>query len=461
VHILWHYLNCATVSLADHIECSGQQCANTLIHCSPNDDCHVSCRDTDSCKHSIINCPLHGNCFIECLGEHSCQNTVIDASSSEGSLDLICGSMGDENDGDENCHSVIVYGSTNTNKLNTSDDDTRSFNVLCSDNHRSCMAAQFHCSVHSQCSIACNGFESCSYADVIGTSLDSMQVYCNDDRSCFHSQIHAVTASQLRIQGCMEHESCQYLSIFCPPHTDGVKHCSLLGSDNDIHEADDEEDVYLQELLIYALNGWNDIDIGDNNGTIVMSSGGRMHCGERYAETCVIGSDSWSCVDDSISHHLLCTANVSNDPRSTAMHTTNTPPWDLQTSNVVRNEYVHTEEDGDQRTGELMIVGGVMLALLTCILVGWAKYVKQCRDKAIAQHSRGRRRRKKHQNAASVDSSPHESMEIRIKFNGYKSKQKQKNVSRTHGDEVLQKAMNKLSIVIENEEKKALPVHRY
>ena len=58
------------VSHAVTINCNteNEQCQNTLISCSPNEDCDISCDGVQACYGSTINCPINGDCDITCKG---------------------------------------------------------------------------------------------------------------------------------------------------------------------------------------------------------------------------------------------------------------------------------------------------------------------------------------------------------------------------------------------------------
>eukprot|EP01083_Nonionella_stella_P214196 771938_1 len=88
------------------INCTTTPCQDTIINCLPNEDCLISCEETQSCYGTQINCPIEsGDCNIICKGGESCRESIINATLSIGNFNLLC------EEGTDNCRGITVYGS--------------------------------------------------------------------------------------------------------------------------------------------------------------------------------------------------------------------------------------------------------------------------------------------------------------------------------------------------------------
>mmetsp|Transcript_58840 Transcript_58840/g.93565 ORF Transcript_58840/g.93565 Transcript_58840/m.93565 type:complete len:586 (+) Transcript_58840:23-1780(+) len=419
------------------IHCLGTQCQNTFINCAPRENCHVYCSDSESCRGSVINCPLKGDCTVECDASNSCENAIIDATVTAGNFELIC----DKTNSNDHCRGVTVYGSTLSHNFYT-------FNISCNNNMRSCMNSEIHCPLNADCHLACNGHEACSYANIYGPDgTGSVDLHCNAERACFHTLIDGSHSSQLYIRDCTQYKSCFDLIIMCPPNTNGRKNCFLQGNNN--LGIDQETPTptlqpsvsptlsptsptntptatpsisptlsptlqptlhpILHEMIIYAVNGWNDLDI-QYTGSYGNNHGGRMLCGSQYSVSCDLASKAWSCANDA-----LCSTNfvgisatsttkasigpISADSISTSTSQPNPVDHPVTTEAVKHysdpgeshptepytvNQNDATKNTVQRDTGELMIIGGICFVLAVCVCVGWAQVSKECREKKLS-----------------------------------------------------------------------------
>ena len=77
----------------------------------------------------------------------------------------------------------------------------------------------------------------------------------------------------------------------------------------------------LGSTQIYAVNGWNDIDI-IYNGHFSSPDLGRLYCSDNYQNSCDIASDDWSCADaDSNCNFVTSTPTKSPSNISTKLPT--------------------------------------------------------------------------------------------------------------------------------------------
>eukprot|EP01084_Bolivina_argentea_P272144 463265_1 len=333
--IVWFVLNHYQDCIADTIDCASQPCQNTIIDCLPHQDCFVSCDDEQSCIASVINCPVSGDCSIECSGDQACQDMIINATSSNGNFNLVCEHSTDH------CKGIKVYGST----LKT---NTGTFTVTCNGDLRACVNSHIHCPITGHCSISCNADTSCRSSQISGPSIQGdLSIACNGERSCFDAIFNGKTSSTLDITGCTASESCSDLTIYCPPNTNGDKHCFMEGNNNLNRDANGG-------TIIYAIHGFDDIQI-TYSGTFDASHGGQMFCGNHYDLLCDIKSDDWSCTNGN--HHCNSHSTASHNPAPTIApsHFNITPPMrfintEALSTSVTRlytSKQHHKEHDDD------------------------------------------------------------------------------------------------------------------
>eukprot|EP01084_Bolivina_argentea_P205916 351673_1 len=197
--IVYHFIDSITANTHNCI--NPNPCNNTVINCSPNEDCLIECHDTNSCANSIINCPtINGKCEIECTNTASCKQTIIN-----------------------------------------------------------------------------------SYIN------NEVHINCDASYSCFATTFNTQTASLLNIEGCQQDQSCLDLSIYCPSHSDDIN-CVIEGNDN-LGSSPQSDGIQ-----IYAINGWNDIEI-NYNGSFSTQPRGKMYCNKNYTIDCDIALNDWSCSD--------------------------------------------------------------------------------------------------------------------------------------------------------------------
>eukprot|EP01084_Bolivina_argentea_P132036 232990_1 len=257
------------------IQCNSMTPCDSSIQCNTKEDCAITCGDS-ACIDKSIKCPSTGNCAITCTGNEACWNATI-FGPQNGNFDLSCHSIGSDIDNiphSKICADITVYGSTLPSPQNTGDH----FNILCGNDIRSCSSAQINCAQATDCQITCNSTtsSSCRQATINGPISHQLTVKCDGTSSCKQTEINAAYSSITSIIGCTQHNSCKELTLYCPQHTK-TKNCYLQGNDN------------LDNIQIYALNGWNDIDI-KYSGTFIKSdgtnTGGIMHCSDDYTQHC-------------------------------------------------------------------------------------------------------------------------------------------------------------------------------
>eukprot|EP01083_Nonionella_stella_P173827 600758_1 len=355
VLILLHSILASTSALQR--ECSGyrpNKCTSPIL-CNEDEDCVITCNKL-GCESSEIYCPLHGNCTIICQGLHSCTGATIYANSSIGNFDLIC----QANYANSNaCRNIKVFG--NTLPSSSSNTTTDHFNIIC----ETCPTAEIHCAHSTDCQITCNGtMDSCQQMQIIGPLSNELYIQCEGTNACRNAIVSAYDTSDLFIDGCSDpySNSCANLTVYCPSATN-TKHCHLEGDNN------------LAMVQLYAVDGWNDIDI-DYFGQYPHASG-TMHCGSDYTISCDISSDSWSCADTS-----LCATNPTHSSTLSTAYTealtlTNAPKArdglvkeETTTIGSINTQYIVLVQHNDQQrlVTLLTIICGV-LACIVCILV--------------------------------------------------------------------------------------------
>ncbi len=204
-------------TMADIIDCKLSECHNTIINCLPGEDCFIECTETQSCSGSFINCPLFGDCSIECTGPHSCKYTTINATLSNGNFNLYCEHSTDH------CKRIKIYASVLDTNINNN------FNVSCSGPLKSCTNSEIHCPMDGNCFVSCNADTSCKWSQIIGPNNGNLTKNCNGSHSCSESIFNGVQSTNIDIIGCNNPQSCYDLSLYCPPNTNGHKHCHFAG----------------------------------------------------------------------------------------------------------------------------------------------------------------------------------------------------------------------------------------
>mmetsp|Transcript_73287 Transcript_73287/g.65980 ORF Transcript_73287/g.65980 Transcript_73287/m.65980 type:complete len:335 (-) Transcript_73287:61-1065(-) len=271
-----------TLSYSHDCSDTNSLCKNSKIECLSNQDCFVSCSGDKLCQNSIIECPINGNCNIECRGYKSCQNLIINATLSiTGNINILC------QDASQECESLSIYGSiyddTNTQQTDLS--------LKCNGDLRSCHKSNIHCPVSGDCLIQCQSDESCKNNSISGPINGDLMVQCTGESSCIQSTIKAENADELDLSGCSRSDSCLDLTIHCPPMTNITNpNCFIQGNDN-------LGSYSGQGINIYAMNGWQDVEVS-YSGSYGLRHQGTMHCGSGYNSQCSFASSEWSCIDE-------------------------------------------------------------------------------------------------------------------------------------------------------------------
>merc|ERR1712228_910818 len=105
---------------------------------------------------------------------------------------------------------------------------------------------------------------------------------CLYTESCSRSVLDARDSAKMSLIGCSIGDwSCFSMTIWCPPNINGEKKCSIEGDSTGF--AGD----YGNEITLYAVNSWNDIDFKTvANGYSYYY--GKMYCLTDYSEYCQI-----------------------------------------------------------------------------------------------------------------------------------------------------------------------------
>eukprot|EP01084_Bolivina_argentea_P148047 258924_1 len=89
----------------------------------------------------------------------------------------------------------------------------------------------------------------CKRSQIIGPNNGNLTINSNGSHSCGESIFNGVQSTNnpqslnIDIIGCNNPQSCYDLSLYCPPNTNGHKHCHFAGNDNDA-------------INLYVINGW-------------------------------------------------------------------------------------------------------------------------------------------------------------------------------------------------------------
>eukprot|EP01084_Bolivina_argentea_P040253 74396_1 len=82
------------------------------------------------------------------------------------------------------------------------------------------------------------------WSEIIGPNNGNLTINCNESHSCSESIFNGVQSINIYILCCNNPQSCYDLSLYCPPNTNGHKHCHFAGNDN-------------TAINLYAINGWD------------------------------------------------------------------------------------------------------------------------------------------------------------------------------------------------------------
>eukprot|EP01084_Bolivina_argentea_P083038 150345_1 len=417
------------------VNCSITDCQTSWINCPPRENCFVSCDDEQSCIGSVINCPVNGDCSIECHGSQSCQDVFIDATLLSGDLNVLC--KGDSNSTDH-CKGMQIYGNTLQSNHGT-------FTVECSGHLRSCMHAELSCPLNGECNLDCTGHSSCQYAVVTGPIHNNLHIDCDAERACFGATFNGAVSSQLSVTGCTKLKSCLDLTLYCPPHNNnGVKQCFIEGNDNLGSDASSVLPTAFPTqsptlnptidtnvptpvssnsngIVIYAVNGFDDIAI-NYTGTFGATHEGMMICGSDYDSVCNLAARDWSCQDSNIYCHdrtHTYTPSVAPTVDQIRIHSAE-PTARGNHHGTTKMAYVgaviHDVGDGDGMQGDVFILSGVCVMIVTCLCVGCAKFRKSIAEAHQAKHQR--------QSGTSVPSS--------VEYNSRHSLSRKQSISRSH-----------------------------
>ncbi len=225
--------------------------------------CDLLCVADGSCSGLTFNCHINRRCNIVCAGEGSCDGLSVDAVSTTwaaGDWTVLCGKDGNE----AACRALNVTS------------------------HR--FLSGFGLQVYVY------GFRSMHKAFIQGPSGDGsygLNVQCNHRESCngatFSADLrdfHEYRYSPLTIACNGAQDSCSDITVYCPD--DESKHCVVRGDSVD-HNVD---------LQLFAVNGFDDIDLSGWTNKEIAGINNRMHCGEAedgYPDSCVIKADSFRC----------------------------------------------------------------------------------------------------------------------------------------------------------------------
>ena len=207
-------LSLYSIHSSEHF-CPASGCQHSVIRCNPNEDCSIYCTGKESCIESTIHCPNHGSCELICRGGKACFQTVINGTSSTGNINVEC------SDSTDQCNGMQLYGSTL--------DTNSNLNLHCNGNIRSCATASVVCPVTGQCNVLCFGDSSCRWMNIMGPSNGELLTSCRGSKSCLDAIFDGSFSSSLRVQGCVDFESCHDLTLKCPPNRNGTKMCSIEG----------------------------------------------------------------------------------------------------------------------------------------------------------------------------------------------------------------------------------------
>eukprot|EP00484_Ammonia_sp_Unknown_P000795 CAMPEP_0197021476 /NCGR_PEP_ID=MMETSP1384-20130603/2363_1 /TAXON_ID=29189 /ORGANISM="Ammonia sp." /LENGTH=291 /DNA_ID=CAMNT_0042449309 /DNA_START=104 /DNA_END=979 /DNA_ORIENTATION=- len=176
-----------------------------------------------------------------------------------------------------------------------------------SDRKHAAEAKTVNCYNNEDCAVICNDIFTCQHLLIYGPTDAQLNVQCIGELACTNTIFYAISSSTLNITGCESEQSCLNMSIYCPPHTKQAnKHCFVEGGDN-----------IAKGIKIYAMNGWEDIDIAFSGSSI---QDGTMYCGADFDRMCKVASTEWLCVDDDECIFLDLNLNADSNSDSNGTH---------------------------------------------------------------------------------------------------------------------------------------------
>jgi len=208
------------IALSDclRMECVNDQCQNSFINCKHREDCFIHCAEDRSCVNAVVNCPVAGDCTVMCFGQSSCDGITIDATRSIGSLNVLCKSATTNNQ----CSGATIYGSVSPSPSNTGQ-----MVVYCGGQLNSCTNMMATCPDSSDCTVSCDGTASCRHSRINGPGDAEIAVNCNGAQSCLGALVDGQQSDKLSITGCSASKSCLDLSVLCPLNQRGTKNCII------------------------------------------------------------------------------------------------------------------------------------------------------------------------------------------------------------------------------------------
>ena len=159
--------------------------------------------------------------------------------------------------------------------------------IIC-DEETSCAATTITCPQHFICDVTCSGIGSCDTTEILCPYGESCTINCNNERSCQSATIRAEYASQLTLNDCSDDLSCNGMSIYFPPNTNGYPRATINGGDN-------LKAINGRSLHFYAIFGWHDLKIINYDGNFAENVNAFMHCLPSYTSACSLSSTSWTC----------------------------------------------------------------------------------------------------------------------------------------------------------------------
>eukprot|EP01083_Nonionella_stella_P189236 699383_1 len=173
----------------------------------------------------------------------------------------------------------------------------------------SCNSETITCPSNQDCTINCPA-QSCQSATIYGPSGWKLTLTCRDNFACEQATIYAQTTSQFT-SNCPGQGACQGITFYVPYSAGGAPKAVFTG--------DSTYGWALGSLCVrvYAVGGFNDVDIQVTESQYATSGCGYMYCTESYSQSCSIdrkrsSSESWQC-----SSSTYC----NNPPTHTPQHT--------------------------------------------------------------------------------------------------------------------------------------------
>eukprot|EP01084_Bolivina_argentea_P224172 379149_1 len=141
-----------------------------------------------------------------------------------------------------------------------------------------CNQATINCPNDYGCNIQC-GASGCLNAQINGGSTNNARliVTCTHINSCKYATFDARYAHELTIQECTWNDACIGITVYCPPHDNGGKKCTISGDDSMGGTA-------IDPIKFYAVNGFDDITIN----SITINRYGNIYCQNNYTASCTI-----------------------------------------------------------------------------------------------------------------------------------------------------------------------------